>query len=62
MRAEEYFQQRAARANRQEALRILERAGKGNPAVEGDELPPEWRKKPARKSAQARRIRRIERK
>ena len=30
----------ASRANRAEALRILKRAGKGNPPVKGDELPP----------------------
>ena len=42
LRTEEYFRERARRANRVEALRILKRAGKGNPPVEGDELPPDW--------------------
>jgi hypothetical protein len=32
-----------------ETLRILDRAGKGNPPMEGDELPQEWQKKPGRK-------------
>jgi len=35
-------------------LRILERAGKGNPPMEGDELPQEWQKKPGRKVANGR--------
>jgi len=39
LRTEEYFQQRARRADRAETLRILDKAGKGNPPVEGDELP-----------------------
>jgi HicB family len=51
LRTEEYFQQRGRRANRAETLRILERAGKGTPPVEGDELPREWPKKPRRKVA-----------
>ena len=42
LRTEEYFRERARRANRVEGLRILKRAGKGNPPVEGDELPPDW--------------------
>jgi hypothetical protein len=45
LRTEEYFQERGRRANRAETLRILERAGKGNPPVEGDELPREGQKK-----------------
>ncbi len=42
LRTEEYFKQRAGRANRPEFLRILEKAGKGNPPVKGDELPADW--------------------
>lgn len=44
LRTEEYFQQRAHRANRAETLRILEKAGKGQETVRGDELPSEWPK------------------
>jgi hypothetical protein len=51
LRTEEYFRERGRRADRAETLRILERAGKGNSPMEGDELPPEWRKKPGRKVA-----------
>jgi HicB family len=51
LRTEEYFRERGRRANRAETLRILERAGKGNAPVEGDELPPQWQKKPGRKAA-----------
>lgn len=43
LRTEDYFRERANRANRSETLRILERAGKGNPPVEGDELPAGWK-------------------
>ena len=39
LRTESYFAERAARADIPEALRILSHAGKGNPPVEGDELP-----------------------
>jgi hypothetical protein len=39
LRTQEYFQERARRADRSETLRILERAGKGNPPMKGDELP-----------------------
>src|SRR5947199_5732260 len=42
LRTEEYFRERGRRADRAETLRILERAGKGNPPVEGDELPQDW--------------------
>ena len=42
LRTEEYFQQRARRADRNGTLRILEKAGKGNPPREGDELPADW--------------------
>ena len=51
LRTEEYFRERGRRANRAETLRILGRAGKGNPPVEGDALPQEWQKKPGRKVA-----------
>lgn len=50
LRTEEYFRERGRRAERAETLRILERAGKGNPPREGDELPSEWPKKPGRKA------------
>src|SRR5438270_4977917 len=39
LRTEDYFQARAARANREAALRALARAGKGNQPMAGDELP-----------------------
>ena len=39
LRTEDYFRQRASRADRAETLRILEKAGKRNPPVQGDELP-----------------------
>jgi hypothetical protein len=39
MRTEEYFENRARRANPTKVSRILARAGKGNPPLEGDELP-----------------------
>lgn len=55
LRTEEYFRERASRADVAEALRILESAGKGSPPLEGDELPPDWQgwpdDKPNRKSA-----------
>jgi hypothetical protein len=38
LRTEEYFRERAARADVQKAKRILRRAGKGNPPMPGDEL------------------------
>ncbi len=40
LRTEEYFQERIRRADRVETLRILNRSGKGNPPMEGDELSP----------------------
>jgi hypothetical protein len=49
LHTEEYFRERGHRAKRAETLRILERAGKGNPPVEGDELAREDQKKPRRK-------------
>jgi hypothetical protein len=54
LRTEEYFRERGRKADRAETLRILERAGKGNPPMEGDELPTEWQKKPGRKAANGR--------
>jgi hypothetical protein len=39
LRTQAYFQERARRANVAEALRILERAGTGNPPLDADELP-----------------------
>src|SRR5690348_4984253 len=50
LRTEEYFRERGRRADRAETLRILEKAGKGNLPVEGDELPADWQKKPGRKT------------
>ena len=41
LRTEEYFLERIRRADRAETLRILDRAGKGNSPMEGDELPPD---------------------
>jgi hypothetical protein len=43
LRTEEYFMQRASRANRGQTLRILARAGQNNPPVSGDEIPGEVR-------------------
>src|SRR6266852_3221714 len=54
LRTAEYFQERGRRADRAETLRILERAGRGNPPAERDELPTEGRKKPGRKAANGR--------
>src|SRR5438034_7336260 len=49
MRTEEYFEERARRANPAKVTRILARVGKGNPPIEGDELPLELVPKKARK-------------
>jgi hypothetical protein len=54
LRTETYFRERASRSDRAETQRILKRAGKGNPPMEGDELPAEWHKKPGRKAANGR--------
>jgi hypothetical protein len=54
LRTEEYFRERGRRADRAGTLRILDRAGKGNPPMAGDELPAEWQKKPGRKAANGR--------
>jgi len=60
LRTEEYFQERIRRADRAETLRILDRAGKGNPPMEGDELPREGaggsRKRVQEKSPQGGRL------
>ena len=40
LRTEEYFTERAARGDVKAALQILKRAGKGNPPMAGDDLPP----------------------
>lgn len=45
LRTADYFRERGSRADRAETLRILSRAGKGNPAVKGDELPKGLRKR-----------------
>ncbi|HXM20779.1 MAG TPA: toxin-antitoxin system HicB family antitoxin [Terriglobales bacterium] len=54
LRTEDYFRERGRRADRAETLRILERAGKGNPPMKGDEIPAESQTKPGRKSANGR--------
>jgi hypothetical protein len=54
-----YIAMRARRANVKEALEILRRAGRGNPPVEGDELPESWQtaKPPAKaESGKPRRV------
>ena len=48
LRTADYFRERGRRADRAETLRILERAGKGNPPMKGDELPAEWQAKSGR--------------
>lgn len=39
LRTEDYFRERAKRGDIEKALAILDRAGQGNPPMEGDELP-----------------------
>lgn len=41
LRTEQYFESRARRANPAKMARILKRVGKGNPPMEGDEVPAE---------------------
>lgn len=53
LRTEDYFQQRASRADRVETLKILEKAGKGNPPSEGDELHANVRFNPSKKRARS---------
>lgn len=45
LRTQEYFQQRARRADRAETLRILKKAGRGSTPIKGDELPADWQKR-----------------
>jgi hypothetical protein len=45
LRTEEYFAARSQRADLGKVGRILKRVGKGNPPVEGDEIPPEFETK-----------------
>jgi HicB family len=45
LRTEDYFSQRAACANLPKALRILKRAGAGNPPTKGDQLPSKRRRR-----------------
>ena len=49
MRTEEYFEERARRADSAKVTRILARVGKGNPPMEGDELPVEITRKKGQK-------------
>lgn len=51
LRTEAYFRTRAARGDVAKALGILERAGAGNPPLQGNELP---EKKPPRKQTSSR--------
>jgi len=44
LRTEAYFKERASRSDSKKAREILERAGKGNPPVKGDELPAKRKK------------------
>jgi hypothetical protein len=39
LRTEQYFRERSLRANRAETIEILERAGRDNEPMRGDELP-----------------------
>ena len=39
LRTEDYFRERARHADRSETMRILKKAGSGNPVISGDELP-----------------------
>jgi len=45
LRTEEYFSERARRGDVRKALRILKRAGVGQPPVVGDELPAKRKRK-----------------
>jgi HicB-like protein involved in pilus formation len=56
LRTEEFFLQRARRADRADSLRILKRAGRGTTPLKGDELPRGW-KNSASKTANKRRSR-----
>ena len=48
LRTEEFFTERARRADPAKIARILKRVGKGNPPVAGDELRPEFAAKKKR--------------
>jgi hypothetical protein len=48
LRTEEYFTERARRADPAKIARILKRVGKEIPPVEGDKLPPEFAAKKKR--------------
>jgi hypothetical protein len=48
LRPEEFFAERARRADPAKVARILKRAGKGNPPVVREELPPEFAAKKKR--------------
>ena len=61
LRTEEYFQMRASRADRAETLRILTKAGKGNPPVPGDELPSNWKRESKRAATKKKPIRKSKR-
>lgn len=58
LRTEDYFRQRARRADRAETMRILERAGKGKPPIDEDELPSDWPTGSGQKTRPAKRVRR----
>ncbi|HMD95963.1 MAG TPA: toxin-antitoxin system HicB family antitoxin [Terriglobia bacterium] len=45
LRTEEYFAERARRADPEKIARILDRVGRANQPVEGDELPPDLKAK-----------------
>lgn len=47
LRTESYFREQAEQADLDKAREILQRAGKGNPPVKGDELPARrgWRRR-----------------
>ena len=49
MRTEDYFEERARRDDPAKVSRILARVGKGNPSIEGDELPLEFAARKAKK-------------
>jgi hypothetical protein len=49
--AEDYISLRARRANLPRALEILRKAGRGNPPMDGDELPESRRKRRSRAKA-----------
>lgn len=50
LRTEDYFRERARKADMKKALAILARAGKGNPPMPGDELPEPRRRRTSRAS------------